>query len=195
MSRKYLGKVAAGGALASAALFVATPVIASASVTPSTWGGGHKEQHSFVKTFPRWVHPGDEVKIIEVCSGELEYAKVWSKTTGKVELEPWQPDEMVDSAAPDEHGNGDHGEKHFVYVGKAQIKGDARPGRYKVRGDCGYGTIKVVPETPEGPVAGGDGGVTGAGTDLAAGGAAALAGAALGGVFMVRRRRTDGAQA
>ncbi|MET9021514.1 hypothetical protein ABZV93_16140 [Actinopolymorpha sp. NPDC004070] len=63
---------------------------------------------------------------------------------------------------------------------------------------AGHGTIKVGRQRPidppSGPVAGGDGGVTGADTNLAAGGAVALAAPAFGGVFMVRRRRTDGAQ-
>ncbi|MFD2080892.1 hypothetical protein SAMN05421678_109182 [Actinopolymorpha cephalotaxi] len=231
MSKKYLGKVAAGGALASAALLVAAPGIASASTTPSTWGGDHKEDHGYIKTYPKWVRPGDEVKIIEVCSEEQEYAKVWSKATGKVELERWKPRPhdggRMDDAAPedgwgqdqadgqdhwsqdgrdgkgDEHGrdgkDGKDHKKHYVYVGEAYVKEYVHPGWYKVKGECGYGKIHVVEAPgdatdPQGPVAGGDGGLTGANTNLAAGGAAALAAAAFGGVFMVRRRRTDGAQ-
>ncbi len=189
MSKKYLGKVAAGGALASAALFVAAPGIASASATPSTWD--HKEDHGYIKTYPKWVHPGDPVKIIEVCSQEQEHAKVWSKVTGKVWLEPWRP--PMDGAAPDDaapgdaapdgmpgwageqdhsgkaedHAKGDEkgkpewyghdgkdgkdGKKHYVYVGEGHVKEYAHPGWYKVKGDCGYGKIHVVPERPLDP--------------------------------------------
>ncbi|MGW0231960.1 hypothetical protein ACWDWO_26940 [Actinopolymorpha singaporensis] len=112
MSKRHLGRLAAGAAFASATLLVAAPGIASASVAPTgnvaTWGGHCKKDQ-------------------------------WSK---------------------DDHGKKDQ-----------WIKGD----------HC---------VTPRGWVDGGDGGSSGTNPGLAAGGAGALAAAAFGGTFLVRRRRT-----
>ncbi|MEU4770738.1 hypothetical protein [Micromonospora sp. NPDC023644] len=88
------------------------------------------------------------------------------------------------------HGK-DHWEhkRDFVYYGEAQVSEDAQPGRYELKGSCGEGELVVL---PRGGVDGGDGGV-GAGTDrgLAAGGASLVGAAALGGLVLMRRRRTD----
>ncbi|MFG3707878.1 hypothetical protein ACGF7U_24530 [Micromonospora sp. NPDC047670] len=79
--------------------------------------------------------------------------------------------------------------RDFVYYGEAEVSENAKPGRYKLKGSCGEGELVVL---PRGGVDGGDGGV-GAGTDrgLAAGGASLLGAAALGGLVLMRRRRTD----
>ncbi|MER7335508.1 hypothetical protein ABT339_28135, partial [Micromonospora sp. NPDC000119] len=79
--------------------------------------------------------------------------------------------------------------RDFVYYGEAEVSEDAKPGRYKLKGSCGEGELVVL---PRGGVDGGDGGA-GAGTDrgLAAGGASLLGAAALGGLVLMRRRRTD----
>ncbi|MEU4777865.1 hypothetical protein [Micromonospora sp. NPDC023633] len=90
-----------------------------------------------------------------------------------------------------ERNGKDHWEhkRDFVYYGEAQVSEDAQPGRYELKGSCGEGELVVL---PRGGVDGGDGGV-GAGTDrgLAAGGASLIGAAALGGLVLMRRRRTD----
>jgi hypothetical protein len=79
--------------------------------------------------------------------------------------------------------------RDFIYYGEAEVSEDAKPGRYELKGSCGEGELVVL---PRGGVDGGDGGV-GAGTDrgLAAGGASLIGAAALGGLVLMRRRRTD----
>ncbi|NJP33036.1 hypothetical protein [Micromonospora thermarum] len=92
----------------------------------------------------------------------------------------------------DDHGkDGWEHKKDFVYYGEAKVDKWAKPGEYKLKGSCGDGKLYVL---PKGGVDGGDGGMT-AGTDqgLAAGGASLLGAAALGGLVLLRRRRTDGA--
>ncbi|MEV6694102.1 hypothetical protein AB0M35_21775 [Micromonospora sp. NPDC051196] len=90
-----------------------------------------------------------------------------------------------------EHGKGDRWEheKDFVYFGEARIAKDAKPGTYKLEGSCGEGELVVL---PHGGVDGGDGGLT-AGTDrgMATAGASLVGAAALGGLVLLRRRRTD----
>ncbi|MFG1775697.1 hypothetical protein ACGFIG_04610 [Micromonospora sp. NPDC049048] len=79
--------------------------------------------------------------------------------------------------------------RDFVYYGEAEVSEDAKPGRYELKGSCGEGELVVL---PRGGVDGGDGGLA-AGTDrgLAAGGASLIGAAALGGLVLMRRRRTD----
>ncbi|MEV4498407.1 hypothetical protein AB0J84_22260, partial [Micromonospora arborensis] len=98
-----------------------------------------------------------------------------------------------DSKDEDKYGSDeDRGEKEreFVYYGEAKVDKDAKPGRYELKGSCGEGELVVL---PHGGVDGGDGG-TSTGTDrgLATGGAGLLGAAALGGIVLMRRRRTDG---
>ncbi|MEV4389857.1 hypothetical protein AB0J68_29800, partial [Micromonospora sp. NPDC049580] len=92
-----------------------------------------------------------------------------------------------------DHGKGEDGwehEREFVYYGEAKVDKDARPGRYELKGSCGEGELVVL---PHGGVDGGDGGVsTGTDRGLATGGASLLGAAALGGIVLMRRRRTDG---
>ncbi|MEV4659871.1 hypothetical protein [Micromonospora sp. NPDC049301] len=109
-----------------------------------------------------------------------------------------------DSKNHDEYGSderGDHGKdgrdedrwehkRDFVYYGEAKVDKDARPGRYELKGSCGEGELVVH---PRGGVDGGDGGAsTGTDRGLATGGASLLGAAALGGIVLMRRRRTDG---
>ncbi|MEV4465353.1 hypothetical protein AB0J51_17240 [Micromonospora echinofusca] len=79
--------------------------------------------------------------------------------------------------------------RDFVYYGEAEVSEDAKPGRYELKGSCGEGELVVL---PRGGVDGGDGGVvTGTDRGLAAGGASLIGAAALGGLVLMRRRRTD----
>ncbi|MGC4849739.1 hypothetical protein ACLQ3F_21065 [Micromonospora sp. DT15] len=81
-------------------------------------------------------------------------------------------------------------EREFVYYGEAKVDKDAKPGRYELKGSCGEGELVVL---PHGGVDGGDGGAsTGTDRGLATGGAGVLGAAALGGIVLMRRRRTDG---
>ncbi|MGC5291364.1 hypothetical protein ACPXBU_34535, partial [Micromonospora sp. DT231] len=93
----------------------------------------------------------------------------------------------------DEHGSDEDSwekEREFVYYGDAKVDKDAKPGRYELKGSCGEGELVVL---PHGGVDGGDGGAsTGADRGLATGGAGLLGAAALGGIVLMRRRRTDG---
>ncbi|MFI7078105.1 hypothetical protein ACIBO1_12520 [Micromonospora sp. NPDC049903] len=94
----------------------------------------------------------------------------------------------------DEHGKDDSGdrwehEKDFVYYGEARVAKDAKPGTYELKGSCGVGELVVL---PRGGVDGGDGGIaTGTNGGLATAGAGMVGAAALGGLVLMRRRRTD----
>lgn len=98
----------------------------------------------------------------------------------------------------DEHGYSknegeeDSDDKKWVYAATVKLPWDVKPGHYEVKGSCGSGTLLV---TPKGWVDGGDGGATGTDPVLAAGGAGMLGAAALGGILLIRRRRTDGSPA
>ncbi|MFI6235749.1 hypothetical protein ACIBD9_19515, partial [Micromonospora sp. NPDC050784] len=93
-----------------------------------------------------------------------------------------------DERNSDERDRGD--DREFVYYGEAKVDKDAKPGRYELKGSCGEGELVVL---PHGGVDGGDGGVsTGTDRGLATGGAGLLGAAALGGIVLMRRRRTDG---
>ncbi|NLU80563.1 hypothetical protein HCA58_19770 [Micromonospora sp. HNM0581] len=80
MAKKMLGKVVAGAALGSASLLVFAPGAAYADGQPPTDRG-----KVFAK--PHAVRAGEEVKIMQICPDEQEHASVWSKVTGKVQLE------------------------------------------------------------------------------------------------------------
>ncbi|MBO4208846.1 hypothetical protein GSF22_22955 [Micromonospora echinofusca] len=78
-----------------------------------------------------------------------------------------------------------------IYWTSFEVPGNTRPGHYELRGSCGRGELIV---TPRGPVDGGDGGSlrtgTASETGLTAGGVGLLGAAAIGGLLLVRRRRT-----
>jgi hypothetical protein len=76
-----------------------------------------------------------------------------------------------------------------VYYGRPRSAG-ATPGTYELRVRAA-GVLVVL---PKGHVDGGDGGMTTTGIDrgLATGGASMLGAAALGGLVLMRRRRTNG---
>ncbi|WP_199736342.1 hypothetical protein [Micromonospora sp. HM5-17] len=88
----------------------------------------------------------------------------------------------------------------FEYATTVTIPWNAEPGTYPLTGSCGEGELVVA---PKGWVDGGDGGpgaspasgtasrASGTADTLAAGGLAALGVAALGGLVLMRRRRTD----
>ncbi|QOC90606.1 hypothetical protein [Micromonospora craniellae] len=80
MAKKMLGKVVTGAALGSASLLVFAPGVALAD------GHGHEDEGK-VFARPHAVKAGDEVKLVQVCEEAQEHPFVWSKVTGKVELE------------------------------------------------------------------------------------------------------------
>jgi hypothetical protein len=219
MSKKFLGRMVAGAALAGACLLSTAP--GAAAATPADGGGDHY-QKGIIKTFPQWVKPGYEVKVVQICKEPQQKAWAWSEPTGKVKLWPWKggppPTEVLennvapsDGAYPDgkkydmreldsgdaqkdgvggnSFGHKDGNKKHFVYWAKAKIPSITDPGHYKLKGSCAYGHLYVV---PDGAVDGGDGGTSDTNTSLAVGGAGALAVAGVGGIMMMRRRKTDG---
>lgn len=100
----------------------------------------------------------------------------------------WSDEESEGNRHGKDEGRWEH-KRDFIYYGEAEVSEDAKPGRYELKGSCGEGELVVL---PRGGVDGGDGGV-GAGTDrgLAAGGASLIGAAALGGLVLMRRRRTD----
>ncbi|MGC4880933.1 hypothetical protein ACLQ26_32245, partial [Micromonospora sp. DT43] len=99
-----------------------------------------------------------------------------------------EDEDSKDWESKDEHGSDD--EREFVYYGEAKVDKDAKPGRYELKGSCGEGELVVL---PHGGVDGGDGGAsTGTDRGLATSGAGLLGAAALGGIVLMRRRRTDG---
>ncbi|MEV0153286.1 hypothetical protein AB0H57_06020 [Micromonospora sp. NPDC050686] len=119
----------------------------------------------------------------------------WKKENDKYgqEENSWKKDQK-ESGWADEYGRGEDDWEHkrdFVYYGEARVDEHAKPGRYELQGSCGEGELVVL---PRGGVDGGDGGMTSTGLDtgMAAGGAGMLGAAALGGIVLMRRRRTDG---
>ncbi|MFG1951076.1 hypothetical protein [Micromonospora sp. NPDC048830] len=98
-----------------------------------------------------------------------------------------------DKWGKDEDDSWEHG-RDFVYLGEAKVDKDARPGRYELHGSCGEGELVVL---PKGHVDGGDGGMTSTSTNrtMATTGAGLLGASALGGLVLLRRRRTDGSVA
>ncbi|WP_433387241.1 hypothetical protein [Micromonospora sp. KLBMP9576] len=100
-------------------------------------------------------------------------------------------DHEKNGSGEESEGNGKDGWEHkrdFVYYGEAEVSEHAKPGRYELKGSCGEGELVVL---PRGGVDGGDGGVAGTDRGLAAGGASLIGAAALGGLVLMRRRRTD----
>lgn len=96
-----------------------------------------------------------------------------------------------DEKGKDEYGKDEKGKEHFTYLAEYTISRSTKPGTYKLKGSCGEGELVVV---PVGSVAGGTGGDM-VNKGLATGGAGALAAAAITGVVLLRRRRTDGSVA
>jgi hypothetical protein len=110
MSKKFLGTMIAGVALGGASLLVGAPAIALAD------GGNQEGERGHVYTQPRHVKAGEEATIIEVCPTEQEKAYVWSKVTGKVELEhvEWDGENGENGQwhGEGEDGNGGNGQWH-----------------------------------------------------------------------------------
>ncbi|MEU7586267.1 hypothetical protein AB0A95_08200, partial [Micromonospora sp. NPDC049230] len=124
---------------------------------------------------------------------EDEYGSDKSWDSKDKDEDEYGSDKSWDSKDKDEHGSDEdrwEKEREFVYYGEAKIDKDAKPGRYELKGSCGEGELVVL---PHGGVDGGDGGAsTGTDRGLATGGAGLLGAAALGGIVLMRRRRTDG---
>ncbi|MBE1484695.1 hypothetical protein [Plantactinospora soyae] len=77
----------------------------------------------------------------------------------------------------------------YEYWAGVTIPWDAKPGTYELKGSCGEGELII---TPKGWVDGGDGGATSGNSDnLAVAGVGMLGMAALGGLVLMRQRRTD----
>ncbi|MGW0504214.1 hypothetical protein [Micromonospora sp. NPDC003241] len=124
-------------------------------------------------------------------SGEKDWASEGEREWERSSERDWSGEHGKDSG---EHGKDDSGdrwehEKDFVYYGEARVAKDAKPGTYELKGSCGVGELVVL---PRGGVDGGDGGIaTGANGGLATAGAGMVGAAALGGLVLMRRRRTD----
>ncbi|WP_230394391.1 hypothetical protein [Plantactinospora alkalitolerans] len=114
--------------------------------------------------------------------------------------EKGKPNSDEKKAQEGEHGwedkkadEGEHGwddkKAGYEYWASVTIPWDAKPGTYEVKGSCGEGEFVV---TPKGWVDGGDGGLTSGSSDnLAVAGVGMLGMAALGGLVLMRQRRTD----
>lgn len=83
--------------------------------------------------------------------------------------------------------DGQHG---YDYWATITIGEHTQPGHYDLKGSCAEGVLVVL---PNGWVDGGDGGSTTGGNRALAGGVGMLGAAALGGLVLMRPRRTDGA--
>ena len=79
MAKRMLGKVVAGAALGGASLLVLNPAM--------TYAAGHEDEGK-VHAKQDAVKPGDHVKLLETCPAAQEHANVWSKVTGRVDLNP-----------------------------------------------------------------------------------------------------------
>ncbi|WP_422773479.1 hypothetical protein ACN28C_11495 [Plantactinospora sp. WMMC1484] len=91
------------------------------------------------------------------------------------------------AAGPDGWTGG--GRTGFEYGTTVTVPRDAEPGSYELKGSCGEGELVVA---PKGWVDGGAGGTpSGSGDNLAVAGTGMLGLAALGGLALLRRRRTD----
>ncbi|MFF5181511.1 hypothetical protein ACFY2Q_26065 [Micromonospora sp. NPDC000316] len=134
-----------------------------------------------------WDSKGSE----EYGSDEYGSDKGWdSKGSEEYGSDEYGSDKGWDSKGDDHGKDGWEREREFVYYGEATVDKDAKPGRYELKGSCGEGELVVL---PHGGVDGGDGGAsTGTDRGLATGGASLLGAAALGGIVLMRRRRTDG---
>ncbi|WP_285790703.1 hypothetical protein [Micromonospora sp. NBRC 101691] len=137
---------------------------------------------------------GDEVKDEAKKKADEEAAKkkadeeaARKKAEAEATAEEEKAREDRGSEEESEEGAKDRGPR-FVYYGEAEIPWDAEPGKYELKGSCGEGTLIVL---PKGHVKGGDGGATGTDREATVGGAAMLGAAALGGIVLMRRRRTD----
>ncbi|MFY1687572.1 hypothetical protein [Plantactinospora sp. WMMB782] len=81
------------------------------------------------------------------------------------------------------------GKGGYEYWNSVTIPWDAKPGSYELTGSCGKGELTIL---PKGWVDGGDGGATsGNGDNLAVAGLGVLGLAGLGGLVLMRQRRTD----
>ncbi|MEH1013967.1 hypothetical protein V6U90_12770 [Micromonospora sp. CPCC 206060] len=101
------------------------------------------------------------------------------------------PDQPTANPADFGHDAAQRAHGGYVYWTSFEVPRHTKPGRYELKGSCGRGELIVA---PLGWVDGGDGGSTRTGmaseTGLATGGATLLGAAALGGLLLVRRRRT-----
>ena len=151
MANKMLGKVVAGAALGGASLLVFTPAMTYAA-------GHHDEGESKVIAKPGGVKPGDHVKLLETCPEAQEHATVWSKVTGKVNLNPVH-EEHRDWTDPDEAGQKEDadqkGQDGKDRNSRQEQDGQAQDGQAQGRDEHGnapdgyYGTPK--PPEPEPP--------------------------------------------
>ncbi|MDG4789536.1 hypothetical protein O7626_27045 [Micromonospora sp. WMMD1102] len=81
------------------------------------------------------------------------------------------------------------GKGGYEYWNSVTVPWDAKPGSYELTGSCGKGELTIL---PKGWVDGGDGGVSsGNGDNLAVAGMGVLGLAGLGGLVLLRQRRTD----
>jgi hypothetical protein len=95
-----------------------------------------------------------------------------------------------DDKKAEESKNGwDDKKAGYEYWANVTIPWDAKPGTYELKGSCGEGEFVI---SPKGWVDGGDGGATSGNSDnLAVAGVGMLGMASLGGLVLMRQRRTD----
>ncbi|HEY8455513.1 MAG TPA: hypothetical protein VIL34_07965 [Actinopolymorphaceae bacterium] len=210
MASKLLGKVA-GIAATSAAVLLVTPGIASAAGVPKPKPvDGHKETKAVLicadkkdkKDHKKRDGHGPQVKDGVEEPAETDGfgggdAADWSKQlraaleNGSVDgkIVPIKPIKPVSSGYSGEEENS-HNRATFILqsCGDQVVKDNfVVPINGEIELEFGYSGA----EAPAGWVEGGTGGATGPNTALAAGGAGALAAAALGGTVLLRRRTNE----
>ncbi|MEO3821887.1 hypothetical protein [Plantactinospora sp. B24E8] len=132
----------------------------------------------------------DEYKAWQDSKKADEY-KAWQDSKKADEYKAWQDSKKADDyKAEKENGGWEQKDAaKYEYWASVKIPWDAKPGTYDLKGSCGEGELIVV---PKGWVDGGDGGNTASsGDNLAVGGVGMLGMAALGGLVLMRQRRTD----
>jgi len=171
MSKKFLGKVLAGAALGGAMLLIA-PGVALADDGPGGDWSHAQEDKGATQCAPSW---GEDAK--KDGAGWGEDAKKDEKGAKPEVAKP-------EDAKKDGAGWGEDAKKDEKGA-KPEV---AKPEAAKEDGD------KKECEAPKGWVDGGDAGSSVDGT-LATAGGTLLGAAALGGIVLMRRRRTDGSLA
>ena len=121
-------------------------------------------------------------------AGPEGYTDGWSHDDKTEEhRKSWDKDAKADDHRKD--WDKDAKADEFAYWTTVTIPADAKPGHYELTGSCADGELIVL---PKGWVDGGDGGATSGSSDnLAVGGVGMLGVAALGGLVLMRRHRTD----
>jgi len=176
MSKNFLGKVLAGAALGGATLLIA-PGIALADERSDDWDKGHDKGYSYCSDWK------DEKKDDHGKKDEKDHK---GKEGDDKKKDDWKDDKKEDDK-----------KDHKGYEEDKKKEDDSKKDDKDHKGykeDDKKDDDKKDCDVPKGWVEGGDGGST---TDhnLATTGAALLGAASIGGIALMRRRRTDGSLA